>query len=50
MQLNDHQLWFSYRGLAPHQFTPVLGVHPQLQWMVAVARTTEPGRYISKEN
>jgi hypothetical protein len=23
----DHRPWFSYRGLAPHQFMPMLGVH-----------------------
>ncbi len=22
--------WFSYRGLAPHKFMPMLGVHKQL--------------------
>ncbi len=24
---SSHRQWFSYRGLAPHQFMPMLGVH-----------------------
>lgn len=27
MVLSDHRPWFSYRGLAPHQFMPMLDVH-----------------------
>ncbi|MEJ2612523.1 MAG: hypothetical protein P8179_21300 [Candidatus Thiodiazotropha sp.] len=27
MQFINHRPWFSYRGLAPHQFMPMLGVH-----------------------
>jgi hypothetical protein len=29
MQLIYHRPWFSYRGLSPHQFMPMLGVHKQ---------------------
>ncbi|MBL3601852.1 MAG: hypothetical protein JMN25_18660 [gamma proteobacterium endosymbiont of Lamellibrachia anaximandri] len=25
--ISDHQQWFSCRGLAPHKFIPMLGVH-----------------------
>ncbi len=25
--ISSHRQWFSYRGLAPHQFMPMLGVH-----------------------
>ena len=25
--ISDHRQWFSYRGLAPHQFIPMRGVH-----------------------
>ncbi|MES9862991.1 MAG: hypothetical protein ABW138_19330, partial [Candidatus Thiodiazotropha sp. 4PDIVS1] len=31
MQLIDHRPWFSYRGLTPHQFMPMLGVHKPFQ-------------------
>jgi hypothetical protein len=31
MQFIDHRPWFSYRGLAPHQFMPMLGVHQSLK-------------------
>ncbi|MEW8287292.1 MAG: hypothetical protein AB2697_15005 [Candidatus Thiodiazotropha endolucinida] len=31
MQFINHRLWFSYRGLPPHQFMPMLGVHNGLQ-------------------
>ncbi len=27
IHISDHRQWFSYRGLAPHQFMPMLGVH-----------------------
>lgn len=30
MQFIDHRLWFSYRGLPPHQFMPMLGVHKHI--------------------
>ena len=26
-----HRQWFSYRGLSPHQFMPMLGVHNALK-------------------
>ncbi|MEW8087367.1 MAG: hypothetical protein AB2823_17535, partial [Candidatus Thiodiazotropha endolucinida] len=32
MQLIDHRLWFSYRGLPPHQFMPMLGVHKEMHF------------------
>ena len=44
--ISGHRQWFSYRGLAPHQFMPMLGVHHRLQWTLAFARPTEPGRYV----
>ncbi len=25
--ISDHRQWFSYRGLSPHKFMPMLGVH-----------------------
>ncbi len=28
--ISSHRQWFSYRGLAPHQFMPMLGVHKAL--------------------
>ena len=30
MNLIIHRPWFSYRGLAPHQFMPMLGVHKRV--------------------
>jgi hypothetical protein len=36
MSLNFESLTgFTYRGLAPHKFTPVPGVHPSLQPIAA---------------
>ena len=29
--ISCHRQWFSYRGLTPHQFMPMLGVHKALQ-------------------
>jgi len=39
-------LWFSYRGLTPHKFTPVPGVHQAVQRDVPL-RGTAPDRRIS---
>jgi len=25
--ISGHRQWFSYRGLSPHKFMPMLGVH-----------------------
>jgi hypothetical protein len=44
IHISSHRQWFSYRGLAPHQFMPMLGVHQGLQGTLATARTPEPGR------
>jgi hypothetical protein len=30
MQPIDHRPWFPYRGLPPHQFMPMLGVHKRV--------------------
>jgi hypothetical protein len=46
MPFIDHRPWFSYRGLPTHQIMPMLGVHHRVQWMIAVARPTDPGRYV----
>ena len=32
IHISSHQQWFSYRGLTPHQFMPMLGVHKSLNW------------------
>lgn len=37
MQFIDHRLWFSYRGLPPHQFMPMLGVHKNSHHLAVVA-------------
>ncbi len=33
---SSHRQWFSYRGLAPHQFMPMLGVHNALNSFVSL--------------
>jgi hypothetical protein len=31
MQFISHRPWFYYRGLPPHQFMPMLGVHQAIK-------------------
>ncbi len=38
MPFIDHRPWFSYRGLSPHQFMPMLGVHQAFQRIQSLAR------------
>ena len=44
--ISSHQQWFSYRGLTPHQFMPMLGVHNRLQWIRSLrSLSIEPVSY-----
>ena len=41
----NHRLWFSYRGLPPHQFMPMLGIHNRLHRNRSLrSLSCEPGR------
>jgi hypothetical protein len=40
MQFINHRPWFSYRGLPPHQFMPMLGVHNHIKFALYGRRTS----------
>jgi hypothetical protein len=41
--------WFSYRGLSPHKFTPMPGVHKEFEIM-PLRGTAQLAQFGKKEN
>jgi len=49
--ISGHRQWFSYRGLSPYKFMPMLGAHKALH-LTAIPQHSitadELGRYLDK--